>query len=91
MVDLICIVWAVCVFIYIVTVKVEKVCEWKLEDAEANLYITKCDQREIGFEGTPKDNDYKFCPYCGRKIVEVGADGKEEKTAAVSKEQHNNL
>lgn len=46
-------------------------CEWKLEDEEANLYVTKCEQRQLIFEGTPTENGYKFCPYCGRKILEV--------------------
>lgn len=46
-------------------------CEWKVEDAEANLYVTKCEQRQLIFEGTATENDYKFCPYCGRPIVEV--------------------
>ena len=46
-------------------------CAWKLEDAEANLYVTKCEQRQLIFEGTPKEHGYKHCPYCGRKIVEV--------------------
>ena len=46
-------------------------CEWKLEDAEANLYVTKCEKRQLIFEGTPTENDYKYCPYCGRKISEV--------------------
>ena len=46
-------------------------CEWKLEDAEANLYVTSCEQRHLIFEDTPKENGYRFCPYCGRKILEV--------------------
>lgn len=46
-------------------------CEWKLEDAEANLYVTSCEQQQLIFEGTPKENEYKYCPYCGRKILEV--------------------
>ena len=43
-------------------------CEWNLEDKEANLYVTECEQRQLIFEGTPKENGYVFCPYCGRKI-----------------------
>ena len=46
-------------------------CEWKLEDAEANLYVTSCEQRQLIFEDTPNENGYRFCPYCGRKISEV--------------------
>lgn len=52
----------------------DEVCEWKLEDEEANLYVTKCQQRHLIFEGTPKDNGYKHCPYCGKKIKVVDND-----------------
>ena len=50
-------------------------CEWKLEDSESNLYVTECENRHLIFEGTPEENGYKYCPYCGRKIKAGGADG----------------
>ena len=50
----------------------DDVCEWKLEDKEANLYLTGCQQRQLIFEGTPKENGYRYCPYCGKKIKVVG-------------------
>ena len=50
----------------------DDVCEWKLEDEEANLYLTGCQQRQLIFEGTPKENGYRYCPYCGKKIKIVG-------------------
>ncbi len=53
----------------------EQSCEWKLEDAESNLYATGCENRELIFEGTPEENGYKYCPYCGRKIKRGGVDG----------------
>ena len=46
-------------------------CKWKLEDAEVNLYITGCENRQFIFEGTPEEDGYRYCPYCGRKIKEV--------------------
>lgn len=49
----------------------EKTCEWKLEDEEANLYLTECQQRQLIFDGTPKENEYRYCPYCGKKIKVV--------------------
>ena len=49
----------------------DDVCEWKLEDEEANLYLTRCQQRQLIFEGTPKENGYRYCPYCGKKIKVV--------------------
>ena len=47
----------------------DNVCEWKLEDEEANLYLTGCQQRQLIFEGTPKENGYRYCHYCGKKIL----------------------
>lgn len=49
----------------------DDVCEWKLEDEEANLYLTGCQQRQLIFEGTPKEDGYRYCPYCGKKIKVV--------------------
>lgn len=53
----------------------EQSCEWKLEDLESNLYVTGCENRQLIFEGTPEENGYKYCPYCGRKIKRGGVDG----------------
>ena len=50
-------------------------CKWHLEDAEGNLYATECENRRLIFEGTPKENGYRQCPYCGRKIKEGGVNG----------------
>ena len=47
----------------------DNVCEWKFEDEEANLYFTGCQQRQLIFEGTPKENGYRYCHYCGKKIL----------------------
>lgn len=51
--------------------KSDDVCEWKLEDEEANLYLTGCHQRQLIFDGTPKKNGYRYCPYCSKKIKAV--------------------
>ena len=45
----------------------DDVCEWKLEDEEDNLYLTGCQKRKLIFEGTPKENGYRYCPYCGKR------------------------
>lgn len=45
-------------------------CKWKLEE-EGNLYVTECENRHIAFDGTPEENGYRYCPYCGKKIKEV--------------------
>ena len=48
-------------------------CEWRLCDEEANVYDTSCRNPHILIEGTPKENNYEYCPYCGKpiKIIEV--------------------
>ena len=50
----------------------DDVCEWRLCDEEANVYDTSCRNPHILIEGTPEENNYKFCPYCGKKIKIVG-------------------
>lgn len=51
----------------------DDVCEWRLCDEEANVYDTSCRNPHILIEGTPRENKYEFCPYCGKKI-KVGGD-----------------
>lgn len=46
----------------------EDCCEWRLIDYEANVYDTTCRNPHILLEGSPTDNSYEFCPYCGKKI-----------------------
>ena len=43
-------------------------CKWELIDEESNVYDTSCRNPHILLEGTPKDNNYNFCPHCGREI-----------------------
>ena len=47
-------------------------CEWRLCDEEANVYDTSCRNLHILIEGTPRENNYEFCPYCGKKIKIAG-------------------
>ena len=49
----------------------DDVCEWRLCDEEANVYDTSCINPHILIEGTPKENNYEYCPYCGKKIKVV--------------------
>ena len=49
----------------------DDVCEWRLCDEEANVYDTSCRNPHILIEGTPKENNYEYCPYCGKKIKVV--------------------
>ena len=50
----------------------DDVCEWRLCDEEANVYDTSCRNTHILIESTPKENNYEYCPYCGKKIKIVG-------------------
>ena len=49
----------------------DDVCEWWLCDEEANVYDTSCRNPHILIEGTPKENNYEYCPYCGKNIKVV--------------------
>lgn len=51
--------------------KEEEFCEWEIWDEEANCYHTSCENAHFFVDGSPKDNNHKYCPYCGRKIKEV--------------------
>ena len=43
-------------------------CTWS-ED-EDGLWWTACKKIHEFFDGTPTENSYKFCPYCGKVLVE---------------------
>ena len=49
----------------------DDVCEWRLCDEESNVYATSCRNPHILIEGTPIENNYEYCPYCGKKIKVV--------------------
>lgn len=46
-------------------------CEWKfIEDCEGDgHYETNCGNAFIFTEGNVCDNDFEYCPYCGRTIL----------------------
>ena len=43
------------------------VCEWKYNDTEY-CWESSCDHFHIFMSDGPKENEYGFCPYCGKKI-----------------------
>ena len=49
---------------------VENVCEWKYNDTEY-YFESSCDHLHIFMSDGPKENEYKYCPYCGKKIKVV--------------------
>lgn len=50
-------------------------CTWS-ED-EDGMWWTDCDQIHVFFDGTPTENSYKFCPYCGKELKEEKYEGEE--------------
>ena len=56
------------------TGKVLGYCEWRQEDpfgeGDSCIWHTDCGHEFVFDEGTPSDNDAKFCCYCGKKLVE---------------------
>lgn len=46
--------------------------QWKLQYnflGDENFVCTSCGEILVLEDGTPSENDYKFCPFCGAKIV----------------------
>jgi len=48
----------------------KKACLWSRADDDTDLWETSCDQAFCLTNGTPKANDFKFCCYCGKEIIE---------------------
>jgi hypothetical protein len=49
----------------------ENVCEWmetKEDPFGDPLYSTGCGHLAQLIEGTPEENQFKFCPFCGKEI-----------------------
>jgi membrane protease subunit (stomatin/prohibitin family) len=46
-------------------------CTWTRGEYEDTVWATSCSQLFILDDGTPADNDMKFCPYCGKPLVEA--------------------
>ena len=49
----------------------DNVCEWKYNDSEY-YFESSCKHLHIFMSDGPKENEYRFCPYCGKKIRIVG-------------------
>ena len=50
-------------------------CKWKLEtDFDDDHYETECGEAICMLEGTPQENHYKYCPYCGKEALAVMGD-----------------
>ena len=48
----------------------QKVCAWNNYIENLCMYETSCGNSFYFSEGTVSDNDFKFCPFCGKQIKE---------------------
>jgi len=48
-------------------------CVWREDDG---VWETDCKHEFVINEGTPAENDFKYCVYCGRKIKEFPEEEK---------------
>lgn len=51
----------------------DDVCEWRYNDSEY-YFESSCEHLHIFMSDGPKENEYEFCPYCGKKIKEMESD-----------------
>ena len=49
----------------------DDVCEWKYNNSEY-YWESSCKHLHIFMSDGPEENEYKHCPYCGKKIKIVG-------------------
>ena len=57
-----------------VTCCIRGYCKWQLDDPDFDAggpYVTQCDEYFQFNDGGPKDNGFKFCPFCGAQLQEV--------------------
>jgi len=52
-------------------------CVWKWDD-DTSSYDTTCDNKFQFTFDTPKENGFKFCPYCGKGIAQKKPESKKE-------------
>ena len=45
-------------------------CTWT-QDSNFYYYISECGDVHQFTDGGPKENKFRFCPYCGKKLVDV--------------------
>lgn len=54
-------------------------CYWTLSDEfEGDAWLSGCSLLHSFFEGTPVDNNFHFCPYCGGFLVQQEEEEEEE-------------
>lgn len=61
-------------------------CKWEY-DPDLDAWETECDHMFILNDGTPRDNEMSFCPYCGDGLVQV--EPKEEEGYEEDEDEEN--
>ena len=46
-------------------------CSWTLDDPDFNGWSTECGGEFVLADGTPTQNEMRFCCYCGKPLNEV--------------------
>ena len=49
-------------------------CEWKQD--ENGIWETDCGNLFEITEGAPNENDMKYCPYCGKLLIQINMEGE---------------
>ena len=47
---------------------IEGYCVWT---NQVDYWETECDNAQIFTSGNIEDNEYKYCPYCGKQILDL--------------------
>jgi hypothetical protein len=47
-------------------------CLWELQDDDTDGWRTSCENTFVFNEGDPHNNGFKFCPYCGGQLLQMG-------------------
>jgi hypothetical protein len=51
---------------------IKSACTWAPQDSGgSNIWETECGEGFIFEDGSPKENGFLFCPYCGLELCEI--------------------
>ena len=53
------------------SIELPPTCEWREDDD--GYWATSCGEMFALFTGRPVENRMRFCPYCGKGLIEVAA------------------
>ena len=55
-------------------IEMGETCEWVTDDE--GVWDTECGNRFEIIDGTPRENQLHWCPYCGKSLQEVRKDAE---------------